>query len=99
MRTLKSLRQFVSSESGVEKGGTYLTGIPFLSEEPLCKRLETDFSAIVKAETEVKQMLLIDRMKLSLLGREQYVLQVLDILKYIYMQALDKRWFFIKILF
>lgn len=61
---MKSLRQFVSSEFGGEKRGIYLTGIPFLSEEPLCKRLETDFSAIVKAETEIKQMLLINRMKL-----------------------------------
>ena len=64
VRVFEVWRQFVSSEFGGEKGGIYLTGIPFLSEEPLCKRLETDFSAIVKAEAEIKQMLLINRMKL-----------------------------------
>ena len=63
MRVFEVLKT-VSSELGGEKGGTYLTGISFLSEEPLCKRLETDFSATVKAETEIKQMLLINRMKL-----------------------------------
>lgn len=51
-------------ESGDEKGGNYLTGISFLSEEPLCKRLETHFSARVKVKTEIKQMLLIDKMKI-----------------------------------
>lgn len=47
-----------------EKGGKFLTGIPFFSEEPLCKILETYFSARVKVETEIQQMLLIDKMKI-----------------------------------
>lgn len=49
---------------GDEKSGKYLTGISFLSEEPLYNRLETHFFARVKVATEIKQMLHIDKMKI-----------------------------------
>lgn len=65
MRLFEVLRIAVCFQRVWGEGGEkFLTGNPFFSEEPLCKILETYFSARVKVETEIQQMLLIDKMKI-----------------------------------